>query len=210
MKYAITIALIAMFTYTVRTASSEDNGDKTAEFFESSFANEVASKPDRALQDVRQILKGNPNHYIANYRAGWLSYLLGRYGEAVKYYKKASALKPGSLEAELAMLLPLMASKDWRAAESLAKGILKRAPNNYLAGSRLAFIYFSQSRYKEAERQYQNVLKSFPSELDMTLGLGWTYLHQGRKTEARAMFQEVLRVRRQNPNALAGLKALGK
>jgi tetratricopeptide (TPR) repeat protein len=182
--------------------------DRVAELFESSFAHEVSGNVDRSLGQALDILKIEKDNYIATYRVAWLYYLEAKYAESTRYYRAAVALKPGALEPRLAMMLPLMAAKKWSEAEKLGEELLKLAPRNYLAGSRLAFSYFSQGKYSAAEKQYRAVLDNFPSELEMMLGLGWTFLKQGRKAEAREMFEAVLAVRRHNRNALAGLEAL--
>lgn len=196
---------IAVSTTTVAADSSET---KIAALFESSFAHEATGNIKNALNDTLNILRMNASHYIANYRVAWLYYLQGRYSESIQFYKKACSIKPNAIEPELALLLPLMASRRWSEAEKLALQVLKKAPANYLGGSRLAYIYFSQGKYKLALAQYKEVLDNYPSEIEMMLGLGWTYLKIGQKAEARKMFLRVLSIRRQNVNARAGLEAL--
>lgn len=183
---------------------------KIPALFESSFAYEATGDYDRALNDTLQILRQAPDHYLGNLRAGWLYYLKGRYADATKRYGKAQALAPKAMEPKLGAMLPLMAAKRWAEAERLGRAVLKRAPHNYTAASRLAFIAFSLGRYKEAEQRYRAVLEDFPSDTEMMLGLGWTYVRQGRAAEARTMFQRVLEVHRKNVNAQAGLDAVSK
>jgi len=184
-----------------------DVDQRIAALFESSAIHETKGYLDKALGDVHKILGMDPNHYVANYRAGWLYYSMGRYTDSIRLYKKASSIKPRAIEPQLGLMLPLMASKQWGKAEALGEELLKKAPFNYLAGSRLAFIYFSQGKYQNAKVQYQKVLENFPSEIEMMLGLGWTYLKQQKKAEAREMFETVLSISKKNANALAGLNA---
>ncbi len=209
-KLIMALIFVGAMAHADNPGAAEDQTERVAELFESSFAHEATGNIERSLEEVRSILIVNPNHYIANYRAAWLFCLKGHHTESIKFYRRASQLKPRAIEPRMAMMLPLMASKQWSAAEALGRDVLKKSPLNYLAGSRLAYIYFSQGRYKKAEQQYQKVLDDYPSELEMMLGLGWTYLKQGRKPESRAMFNEVLGIRRHNLNARAGLEALQK
>jgi tetratricopeptide (TPR) repeat protein len=204
-----TIALVAAMA-TGRAEEHEKTlaNEKMAELFELSFAHEIKGKPDQALSDVRKILARDKNHYIANLRAGWLAYLNAKYSESIRYYKKATRIAPNAVEPLLGLMLPMMASRMWTDAEKIGGQVLKRAPANYLAGSRLAYIYFSQGRYAKAETEYIKVLGNFPSEVEMMLGLGWTYLRQGKKAEARKMFEQALSIRRKNLNARAGLDTL--
>ncbi|MCU0661032.1 MAG: tetratricopeptide repeat protein [Myxococcota bacterium] len=187
---------------------AESDSEKIAVLFESSFTYEAKGNIDHALNDVLQILRIDPKSYIANYRAGWLYFLKGRYADSLAFYKKSAQFSPKAIEAKVAMMQPLMAQSRWGEAEGVGKEVLSKAPGNYLACSRLAFVYFSQGKYAEAEKQYKATLEAFPSEIDMMLGLGWTYVKLGRKAEARKMFEGVLTIRRQNLNARAGLEAL--
>lgn len=206
--FAAAILLATALGLVASSAGAETDADKAAALFESSFAYEATGNTDRALNDVLQILRLNPKSYVANYRAGWLYYLKGRYADSLSFYEKAARLMPVALEPKVAMMQPLMAQYRWAEAATMGQAVLAKAPGNYLAGSRLAFIYFSQKKYGEAEKQYKLVLDAFPSEIDMMLGLGWTYVKLGRKSEARKMFEAVLGIRRQNLNARAGLEAL--
>lgn len=199
----------ALMTLTlVATDVRADEASKVPELFESSFAHEATGNTARALNDVLQILRLEPGNYVANLRAGWLYYRKGRYGDAVTLYRKASGLAPRSVEPQLGEMLPLMAAMRWADAEKTAKAVLAHSPRNYLASSRLAYIYFSQARYKDAEHWYAQVLADYPSDTEMMLGQGWTWLRQGRKDEARRMFQAVLAIRRQDTSARSGLEAL--
>ncbi|MBI5610434.1 MAG: tetratricopeptide repeat protein [Deltaproteobacteria bacterium] len=181
---------------------------RIAELFESSFSHEATNNYAKALADVQQIVQLAPQHYVANLRLGWLSYQKQRYDESVAAYTKAAELAPRALEPQLGMMLPLMAGKKWTSAERIGRAVLAVAPRNYLASSRLAYIAFSQGKFKEAEALYRQVLEDYPGDLEMQLGLGWTLLRLGRREEARATFAEVLGVSRQNASAKAGLEAL--
>ncbi|MBW2700424.1 MAG: tetratricopeptide repeat protein [Deltaproteobacteria bacterium] len=182
--------------------------DGIPELFESSFAYEATGNMDRALNDVLQVLRKDTGNYIATLRTAWLYYRKARHDESITYYKKASTMRPKAIEPKLGLMLPLMAARQWAVAEKLGEELCLLAPHHYLAGSRLAFIYFSQGKYAKALKQYQQVLDAYPSELEMMLGQGWTYLRMGRKAEAKKMFDQVLRIRRSNLNARSGLEVL--
>ncbi len=197
------IVLIAM-----PSAFADQKTDRMADLFESSIAQESSGNIDRALDETLDILKLEPKHYLANYRAAWLYYYKGNYAKSVVYYENAAEIQPDSLEAKLGLLLPLMAEKKWTRAQSLAEKLYAQAPYNYYAGSRLAYIYYSHGKYDLAAGQYKKVLKAFPSETDMTLGLGWTYLKLGKKELARNAFAEVLLIKKNNLSAKTGMESL--
>lgn len=201
-------AVATITTLLVAVPAWADGTDVSADLFESSFAHEATGDTDRALNDTMKILRAAPDHYVANLRAGWLYYAKGRYGDAIEFYGKASKIAPGAVEPRLGIMLPMMAAKRWGEARKVGERILKKAPGNYLATSRLAFIAYSQGRYKDAEKLYTAVLADYPSDVDMMLGLGWTFVKQGRSVDSRATFEGVLSIRKSNTSARAGLDAL--
>ena len=205
---AVLTAMVVISPQALMGSVRAEPTSRVAELFESSFANEASGKNGKALEDVLKILKIDGQHYVATLRAGWLNYMKKRYSESVRFYKRAASMAPKAIEPQLGLMLPLMASKRWKEAERVGKWIMKVAPRNYLAGRRLAYIAFSQGKYKAAETRYMSVWADHPSDVEMMLGLGWTYRRQGRKADARKMFETVLSIRRKNANAKAGLEGL--
>ncbi len=206
------ILALGVITLLLTLVSAQSANAETADgipvLLESSFAHETSGNFDRAINDALLVLRKDPGHYVGNLRVAWLYYLKARYQDSITYYQKAAALRPKSIEPNLALMLPLMAARQWTMAEKMGEQLCQQAPHNYLAGSRLAFIYFSLGKYSQALKQYQLVLNDYPSELEMMLGLGWTYVRMGRKAEAKKMFEQVLGIRRSNLNARSALEAL--
>jgi Tfp pilus assembly protein PilF len=207
-KLCILFTIVGTVLFCANGIAFAQINTKYAELFELSSGHEYSGNIAGALNDILQILRVDPNHYVANYRTGYLYYLKGQYEDSIKYYKKASAIQSKAIEPLLGLMLPLTALKQWSKAEAIGGDVLKKAPLNYLAGSRLAFIYFSQGKYQKAEAQYKTVLESFPSEIEMMLGLAWTYQKEGRGAEAKKMFEDVLSISNNNANAIRGLKSL--
>jgi len=185
-------------------------GDEVSDLFELSFGLESQGNYKTALNNVLKILRQDRANYTATLRAGWLYYLLGEHENAVEYYKKAIDLAPGSIEPKLGVMLPYMAVSNWPEAEKYAREVLKAAPAEYYASSRLAWILYSQGRYSEALDTYKKVQGWYPSDIEMQLGVGWTCVKMGKKEEARQAFQKVLDVRRSNIRALQGMEAVSK
>lgn len=202
------LAAIAVFLFSWATLCAQEQS--TPELFEISFAFESQGNYPAAVNSAMTIVNKNAKNYTAHLRVGWLYYLEGLYKESVAFYKKAESLAPAAIEPLEGELLPLMAMKDWSGAEKIALEIRKSDPGNYRAGSRLAYILFSQARYSDAVKMYDEVLKRYPSDLDMKLGLGWTYLRMGNNKKAAEYFLDVLEVRRNNPNALSGMVEIAR
>jgi tetratricopeptide (TPR) repeat protein len=187
--------------------ASAGDSSKIPALFQASYEAETAGNIDKSINKILQILRIDPNHYVGLYRLGWLYYLKGAYDDSIGTYERAAALRHGSIEAELASMLPLIASKQWKKNEEIAFSILKKCKLNYLARSRLAYAYYLQSRYKEAETQYRQVLKIYPSDTEMALGLAWSLLKEGRVKDARPIFEKVLSIVPSSLNARSGLEA---
>jgi len=208
MLRSLEVAALTVVTLLWPVVAQAAEGTDLGTRFASSFAHEAKGEVDEALNDMLQILRLEPKHYVATLRAGWLYYVGGRHADSISMYEAAERLVPKALEPKLGLMLPLMASERWSKAEVVGQELLKLAPRDYTVRSRLAWIAFSQGRYKEAEAFYQAVLTDFPSDVEMMLGLGWTWLRQGRKAEARTMFEAVLSIRNDNVQAKTGLQSL--
>jgi tetratricopeptide (TPR) repeat protein len=180
-------------------------GADASEAYQQSYAAEAAGKLDEAISALGRLPAPQRESYLAHYRRGWLLYCLSRFAEAVSAYRKASALEPGSVEARVAVLLPLLAQKRWDDTADAAQEVLKRDPENYLATLRLAFAKFSAKRFAEAELSYRKLRVLYPADLEVRTGLAWTALRLGQQREAHTMFSEVLELAPSNPSALAGL-----
>jgi len=204
-KKIFIVALCAIFS-----ASSLMAAEGAPELFAASFAMEIEGDYKGALNKTLKILRENSKNYVATLRAGWLYYLKKDYNASMAYYQKAIAQKPYAIEPLLGLTLPLMAAKNWSAGEKIAGKIIAKAPNNYLANSRLAYILFSQARYGEAEKKYKKMLALHPGDMEMKLGLAWTYVKMGNRKKAIKYFNEALQVRKHNVNALAGISAAQK
>ncbi len=207
-KPLVALIGLALLLTSAQAAVADSQTDKMADLFESSIAHESSGNIDRALNETLAILKLDSNHYLGNYRAAWLNYYKGSYAKSITYYEKAVSIQPSSIEAKLGVLLPLMAMKNWAKAENLSKKLYAKAPHNYYAGSRLAYILYAQGKFAEAETQYKKVIEAFPSETDMILGLGWTYLKLGKTQHAKNAFNQVLVIKKNNLSAKTGLESL--
>lgn len=180
----------------------------TSKLFESSFAYEVNGDLDRAINDTIQILRVDPNNYIALLRSAWLYYSNARYSDAIAYYTKAAKINPGAIEPKIGVTLPQMALGNWEAAATAAKAAISLAPKDYTVRIRLAYISYMRGAYQESAALYASLLRHYPSDMDVKLGLAWAYYKLGNKAQAKKLFDEVLKVRRDNVSAKSGLDAL--
>lgn len=96
------------------TAAPQDEpARRIPELFASSFARERSGDLQRATNDVLQVVRLAPGHYIANLRAGWLLYRSARFEDSERLYRRALELRPRAVEPRVGLLLPLMGTGQW-------------------------------------------------------------------------------------------------
>lgn len=200
------IAFLALALMPI-TAGAEVS-EKVPTLFENSFTYEAQENYAGALNSMLQVLRLDGQNYTAALRAGWLAYLSQDYARSAAYYTKAILLAPTAVEPLLGYLLPLMAEGKWQTAESVARSILTIDPDNYSAGSKLAYCLFSQGKYRESQDYYRKIITLYPADIDMKLGLAWACLKGQDVQEAKRIFRQVLNVRPNNPSALAGIEVI--
>ncbi len=190
----------------VLVASVGRAGDEQQGYFEQSVALEGEQKYSEALETLNKITGPRAHDYIVELRRGWLSYLLGDYDGAIAAYRQATRLNSQSIEAKLGLMLPQLAASKWADAERTGLAVTRLDPGNYLANSRLAYVYYSQARYPDAAEYYALVLKSYPGDIEMRSGYAWSLFMQQRREAARIEFKKILAVSPSHQAALKGLK----
>lgn len=126
---------------------------------------------DAALSALDEAPSTPNASYVAELRRGWLLYRLGKNGESVAAYRKATALAPASIEARIGALAPLAVLRRWVDIESTARETLRKDPGNYQATLRLAFGLYSLAKFAEAASTYRALLSAYPSDVDAGGGL---------------------------------------
>ncbi|MBL0278347.1 MAG: tetratricopeptide repeat protein [Anaeromyxobacter sp.] len=176
----------------------------SADLFRQSYAAEARGDYAGALDLVERLGPAGED-YVGLLRKGWLHFLAGHHAPSASAYQKAAALEPAAVEPRLGAMLPLMALRRWKESQALGEEVLRLAPNDFTAVSRLAWIHFSQLQYGEAEPLYRRAVAAYPASAEMRTGLGWTLLRLGRSREARVAFEAVLAFAPDQRSAREGL-----
>ena len=177
-----------------------------ARAWQASYAAETAGNFEQALSALADLPAPHSTSYLSSYRRGWLQYRLGRFTESVAAYNSAVLIAPNSVEARVALLVPLMAQSRWNEVAAGAEEVLKRDPENYLALQRLAYAKFSTRHFPEAEHLYRRLVAAYPSDIEMRASLGWAVLRMGNHKQAASLFAEVLEVSPGHAIATSGLQ----
>ncbi len=181
-------------------------GDETTKRYQDSYVAEAAGDLAAAVSALRRVPVEGRQDYFYQLRLGWLLYLNADHPAAATAYRQALTLAPDAVEPRLGLLLPLMAQRQWKESEEVARSTLAIDPQSYLAGSRLAFILFNQGRYEEAAARYRGLIELYPADLEMRAGLAWSLARSGKSSEAIAEFEAILAVAPAYPSALDGLR----
>ena len=205
MKFELIAAAFAL-ALLVFMPSHPATGDEQADLYQKSVDFEVDKKYQESLDELEKISGALKSSYAFQLRKGWLLYLLGKYEKAITSYKAAVAKEPRSVEALLGLMPPQMAVRKWVDAEKTGKRILKLDPGSYLANSRLAYIYYSLTRFDEAEKYYKKLVNHYPGDVEMRSGYGWSLFKQGNYEEAKVQFKKIIAFAPKHAAALEGLK----
>jgi tetratricopeptide (TPR) repeat protein len=113
----------------------------------------------------------DPNDTAAGLNTGTVLLQAGVYERAEKHFRGVLAVQPDSLEAKLGLAAALRGQGSrndpgpYRAAESLLKEILARAPSDWAAAHNLAVLYAeSMDRPEQATTEYSRFLSNAPAE----------------------------------------------
>jgi tetratricopeptide (TPR) repeat protein len=198
---AVTAALMLVLVASVGRAEGEQQG-----YFEQSVTLEGEGKYQEALDILNKITGPQAHNYIVELRRGWLAYMLADYDGSTNAYARAVRLNSDSVEAKLGLMLPQLAARKWVDAEKSGLSVIRVDPENYLANSRLAYVYYNLTRYRDAASYYARVIKRYPGDLEMRSGYAWSLFMQRRQESARVEFKKILAISPSHKGALKGIK----
>ena len=147
-----------------------------------------------------------PPSYLRELRLGWLSYLQGSYAPAVTHYRAAINMAPGSVEARLGQILPLLALKRYAETEAAARQILRIDDGNYYANLRLAYTLRMERKYSTAETVLLRMLQRYPTDVAFRSETGLDEAALSHRAAARRVFVDVLTLSPNNQLAVAHLR----
>lgn len=183
------------------TVPSKDAASKDiVSAFSASYMHENAKAYEKAIQAFDLVY--NAGSYPINLRIGWLHYLNGDLRQSQEFYQQAVALAPGSVEAMLGYVLPLVAEGKWPEVIAAYKTILSIDPNNSVVNYRLALIYANQKEYVLAHPYAQKVTALYPFNYDGQLLLAKIEIAKGNILEAKNALMVCLQFNPKSKEAL--------
>jgi tetratricopeptide (TPR) repeat protein len=158
---------------------------------------EKRGESELAMREYKMALDKDSHFLPAIARLGELSYTMGQYGQAERYYRKAIEVEPGNgtLYNNLSWVY-LSQGKKLKKAESLISRAMELTPEHrgyYL--DTLGAIYLKQYRYREAIGVLETAVSLFDeaqSDLlsQVYLHLGTAYDRAGERSKAEEAFKK--------------------
>ncbi|OGL17598.1 MAG: hypothetical protein A3F92_03530 [Candidatus Rokubacteria bacterium RIFCSPLOWO2_12_FULL_71_22] len=149
----------------------------------------------QAEAEFRALLARHPEDPDALRGLGYSLHALKRYGDALTPLRRSLASG--------AVLPPIQEKVEIQGATGLHSITSD-------AASTLAWAVYHLGDHQAALAQFRDVTRSHQDWVDPWSGLGWTLLKLGRAGEAEQAFRHSLAIRPGYPDAMAGLRALGR
>jgi tetratricopeptide (TPR) repeat protein len=153
-----------------------------------SYDLEFVGNYEEAYQKIVPLTVSYSKDYLYQYRAGWLSYVLGKFTLSLTHYSKATALEPTAIEPRLAQIKPLLALGKFRELETVCKSIIQIDSKNYTARSTLAYSLYISGDYTSSANIYSSLINDYPTDIEMLLGGAWAFYKGNNKKKALELF----------------------
>ncbi|MCD6065291.1 MAG: hypothetical protein K0S33_117 [Bacteroidetes bacterium] len=187
--------LLTVVAVTIFLSGIQAQDQKIIQAFTKSYQNETSKDYNNAISSLKAVY--DSTSYEINLRLGWLSYKAGFSAASLKYYEKAVALSPKSVEARIGYNYPAYAIYNTDNIIAQGKNILELDPNNTQVLYQLGYIYFHKNDFKTAEAYFKKLLDLYPFDYD---GLSMSAQVQTRLGNAKEAHQYLSRLLLFSPN----------
>jgi tetratricopeptide (TPR) repeat protein len=154
-----------------------------------------------AVTALAQVQKTYGNTYTVNYRTGWLYYRNKSWAESLKFYNKALAISPYSVEAHLGIVNTLAAKLDWKAVSEHCKRVLQIDYNNSSANLWLIIADQALGNLSAAKKNVLHMLSLYPTSVAFLVELGKIQYAEADYPTAKSTFTSVQILDPYNPSA---------
>jgi len=153
------IGLLFTFTFVFANSATESIQQQ----YLNSYNYEQVGKYSEAIKTLAPLYEQYPKTYALNLRFGWLFYLKKKYSNACRYYKKASLLKPYSIEPRLGLARVYIATASYKKAQAIAYEILKKDYYNYYGNFYAVAALIGEKKYAIAQKIVFKMLTLYPT-----------------------------------------------
>ncbi len=202
-KKGILIILLTLGTYSINAQTFIEQ----VKAFQQSYIHEASGNYKEAITQLKNIYM--EDSYEVNLRLGYLSYMAGRFTEAIAYYSTAIDIMPYAIEARFGFAYPASAIGNYTQVLQQYEKILEISPNNSIVMHRIGLIYYGREDYQKAEKFFEKVVNLYPFDYEGLTMLAWTKLKLNKTRESKALFQKALLNTPSGSTAAEGLELLG-
>ncbi len=202
LKQITLVSVLSILSFTIVSQETEP----MAKAFIKSFELENTGKYSEAADII--ISSYNKESYECNMRLGWLYYKANNYDNSAKYYYIAGKLMPYSVEAKLALTLPLSEQNKWDDIMQVYKDVLAIDSKNYKALYNLGLIYYNRSLFYAAFDNFKILNNLYPTDYSASLMYAWSNVMLGKNREAKVLFNKILLLYPSDKSATEGLSIL--
>ena len=156
-----------------------------------SYDYEKVGRYKEAIKVLAPLYQKYPKGYTLNLRFGWLFFLNKNYNNSIKYYEKASLLKPYSQEPKLGLMRVYLATYQYSSAEEVGNKILKIDFYNYFGNYYLVKALIFQKKYKLAQNLINKMLNIYPTDVKFLQELALIYKKTNSKY-LKKVYEDIL------------------
>ncbi|RZB28970.1 MAG: hypothetical protein AEth_01574 [Candidatus Argoarchaeum ethanivorans] len=153
-----------------------------------------AGRYEDSEEELRNVIKLNPDYAEAHYNLGILFYNLKRFGEAEKEYRGAIRINPDFAEAHINLGILLKGSKRFNEAEKEYRGAIRINPDYVEAHINLGILLHNLKRFNEAEGEYREAIRINPDFAEAHGNLGDLLKDLKQFDEAEKEWREAIRI----------------
>lgn len=168
--------------------------------FHRAIACTTAGDQERAMDELNQALRINPDNAEAHLYLGFLFQRQSRSDEALEQYEEAVRAKPGYALAHNNLGYQLELHDRLPEAEQRYRKAIELNPLLTLAYTNLGNLLLDQGRPVEAEAAYRSILETNPADPHVHYNLGNALKNQDRIDEAVKEYEQALEQNPDDPN----------
>jgi tetratricopeptide (TPR) repeat protein len=175
-------------------------------------AKPAAAKPAAAPVDTLGMLEKavakDSTKFDNLYKLGVMYLDRDRVAEAIRVFTKANQLKPKDTKTIVNLGAAYDAAGQAAVAQTWYEKALAAAPNDSIAGCRLASSLYSQGKYPEAMDRLRDIIEKHPNAYCAYFTLGVAFADAGIYKDAIRMWQKVVQIAPDSPEAASAKESM--
>jgi tetratricopeptide (TPR) repeat protein len=140
-------------------------------------------QPEKALQNLQDVLKRNPNSLTPRELLARAALSTGKYDIAIEQYKQLAAAIPGSIQVQRELAAAYNAQGNAAAAISTLRPAVQKNPSDTALSLDLAHTLLKTGRIDEAKTEYRRMLKIQPNDANALNDLSYLMSQSGESLD---------------------------